>query len=238
MNEANEANEANNVNLAPEYRGFLVAIEGLDGSGTTSQARLAAANLKRLGIPSHLTREPSDNPIGRLIRNFIVGNYGFDGSPIDPATLALLFAADRLDHLQREVEPQIAQGRVVVSDRWYHSSLAYQSPPGGDLSMQWVREVNVRSRVPDLTIFLRVDPEIAAKRRVAAGRAQELFDDQETQRRVYAGYVSALEFVEERGERVVYLNGEDPVEVVEVHISRLIGGLVFGKGAYQGAVPA
>jgi dTMP kinase len=132
--------------------------------------------------------------------------------------------------LQREVEPQLARGRVVVSDRWYHSSLAYQGDPGSGLSIG-------RIRAPDLTIFLHVDPAIAARRRVAAGRALEMFDDEEIQRWVRDvpctawGYMSALGLVRERGERLVMLDGEASMGAVEANISRLINDLVLAAAS-------
>jgi dTMP kinase len=154
----------------------------------------------------------------------LVGRYSIDGQGVDPATLALLFAADRMDHLQREVEPQLAAGRVVVSDRWYHSSLAYQSDRVVDLG--WIAACNARARRPDLTIFLRIDPEIAAERRVAAGRTQELFDDVETQRRVNEGYGRAIKLVMTLGERVEVLDGKLPVEEVAAQVAALVDNLV------------
>ncbi len=92
----------------------------------------------------------------------------------------------------------------MVSDRWYHSSLAYQ---GTSADRDWIAQLNVRARAPDLTIFLRVDAEVAADRRLAAGRTQELFEDLEMQRRVQDGYVDAIRRVTTRGERVEVLDG-------------------------------
>src|SRR5262249_48635759 len=106
---------------------MLVVLEGLDGAGTTTQARRLGAALEAAGPPAGLTREPSDGPVGRLLREMLTGGHALPGgAAISQATFSLLFAADRLDHLQREVEPALARGAVVVSDRWYHSSLAYQ----------------------------------------------------------------------------------------------------------------
>src|SRR5258706_9969931 len=175
--------------------GRLIVIEGLDGAGTTTQARRVC---EHFGATAHLTREPSDGPIGRLIREMLTGYHaiavafggeaGHSGS-ISQGTFGLLFAADRLDHMQREVEPQIAAGVTVVSDRWYHSSLAYQ---GTGADRDWIATLNARARRPDLTVFLKVRPEIAAQRRVAAGRPQELFETQKTQQAVYAGHKATI----------------------------------------------
>ena len=75
----------------------LIAIEGIDGAGTTTQARLLHQALDAVGIPAHLTREPSDGPIGLLLRQILAGAH----TPTDSTTLSLLFAADRADHLGR-----------------------------------------------------------------------------------------------------------------------------------------
>lgn len=194
----------------------LVVIEGLDGAGTTTQARLVVEALRQRGTPAHLTREPSDGPVGRLIREMLTGQHSIDGQPLSQTTFSLLFAADRLDHLQREVEPALARGEVVVSDRWYHSSLAYQ---GTAAERAWIDLLNQRARRPDLTILLRVRAETAARRRLAAGRAQELFEDLAMQERVAAGYDQVFASLIDR-EPVVVLDGEREIDRVFAEVMR------------------
>lgn len=207
-------------------RGRLIVLEGLDGAGTTTQARRLVELLRERGQETHLTREPSDNPIGRLLREFLVGGHTLPTGSVRQETFALLFAADRIDHVQREVEPELAAGRIVVSDRWYHSSFAYQGQ--GDWQdgkygrCSWIAILNQHALRPDLTIFLRVPPEVAADRRIAAGRAQELFEDLDTQRRVNAQYEATIEFLRRRGERVEVLDGECPMEEIGAQIMRLV----------------
>lgn len=193
--------------------GVLIVIEGIDGAGTTTQARRLVSALEADGIPAHLTREPSDGPVGRLLREMLAGEH----APVGATTLGLLFAADRADHIQREVEPALEAGKVVVSDRWYHSSLAYQ---GTDEARGWIRELNRRARVPDLTLLIEIDPEVAARRRARAGRSEELFDQIETQRRVAAGYRAVAE--ELAGvERIERVDGDRPEEEVAREVLRL-----------------
>jgi len=201
----------------------LVVLEGLDGAGTTTQARRLVADLEARGRAAHLTREPSDGPVGRLLREMLVGNHAITGASITQDTFSLLFAADRMDHLQREVEPALTAGAVVVSDRWYHSSLAYQ---GTGAERAWIRELNRRARRPDLTILLRVRPEVAAERRVAAGRAQELFEDLAMQQRVAAGYDAVVAELRGAGERIEVLDGEAAVDAVAAEIARMVAALV------------
>ena len=159
----------------------LIVLEGIDGAGTTTQTERLVAWLDGRGRRAHATREPSDGPVGRLLREILAGRH----HPVDATTMALLFAADRADHLQREVEPALARGDVVVSDRYYHSSLAYQ---GAGEERAWIRLLNARARRPDLTLFIEVPAEVGAARRAAAARPEELYDRLEMQRRVAAGY--------------------------------------------------
>lgn len=201
----------------------LIVLEGLDGAGTTTQSRRLAEHLRAAGRAVHATREPSDGPIGRLIRELLTGHHAIRDQAISQSTFGLLFAADRLDHLQREVEPQLAAGAIVISDRWYHSSLAYQ---GTGADRDWIATLNARARRPDLTIFLQVRPEIAAQRRVAAGRVQELFEDMRMQQEVEAGYHATIAELTALGERIESIDGELPADAVFQAILRLVEGTV------------
>lgn len=194
--------------------GALIVIEGIDGAGTTTQARRLCERLTAEGIACHLTREPSDGPLGRLLREILAGGH----APTDAATLSLLFAADRADHLQREVVPALERGMVVVSDRWYHSSLAYQ---GTGEDRAWIRELNRRARTPELTILLEVSAEVAAHRRASDRRPDELFDALETQRKVAGGYRAVVELLS-GSERIEVIDGELPADAVADRIAALV----------------
>jgi dTMP kinase len=200
--------------------GRLIVIEGLDGAGTTTQAKRLVDHFNAKGQRAHLTREPSDGPIGKLIREMLTGGHAISGQKISQGTFGLLFAADRLDHMQREVEPALEAGALVISDRWYHSSLAYQ---GTGADRDWIAALNARARRPDLTVFLKVRPEIAAKRRVDAGRVQELFEDMQMQQDVDAGYKATIAELTAAGERIEVLDGESSLDDVFAAILRLVG---------------
>ena len=189
----------------------LIVLEGLDGAGTTTQARRLVTYLEAHGQRAHLTREPSDGPIGSLLREMLVGKHAIPDAKLGQDTFGLLCAADRMDHLQREVEPQLASGAIVVSDRWYHSSLAYQ---GTGADRDWITQLNSRARRPDVTVFLRVRPEVAAARRVAAGRVQELFEDLRMQEEVAEGYRATIAELCALGERIETVDGELPQDSV------------------------
>ncbi len=198
---------------------FLV-LEGLDGAGTTTQTKRLVAHLRTHGRAAHATREPSDGPIGKLIREMLTGGHAIPDAALSQSTFGALFAADRLDHLQREIEPALAAGATVVSDRYYHSSLAYQ---GTGADRDWILQLNLRARRPDLTIFLQVRPEVAAQRRVAAGRVQELFEDLRMQEAVAEGYAATLAELQSHGERIEILDGETSPDTVFASILALVG---------------
>jgi dTMP kinase len=102
--------------------------------------------------------------------------------------MALLFAADRLHHVQAVIAPALARGRVVVSDRYVMSSLAYQ---GTLLGERWVAAINARAPRPDLTVFVDVPVAVAARRRAARGGGVDIYEVDETQRRVARAYREA-----------------------------------------------
>ena len=199
--------------------GTLIVLEGLDGACTTTQVRRLVEHIRASGGQAHATREPSDGPIGRLIREMLTGGHAISGATIAQSTFGLLFAADRLDHLQREVDPQLAAGVTVVSDRWYHSSLAYQ---GTGADRDWIAAINVRARRPDLTVFLEVRPHVAAQRRLDAHRVQELFEDIRMQEEVAAGYKATIAELRAQGERIESIDGEAQADAVFDAILKLV----------------
>jgi len=204
--------------------GRFIVLEGLDGAGTTTQARLLGERLRGLGRRAHVTAEPSGGPVGSLLRQVLQKRInGGAGDGFDPDALALLFAADRLDHLSAEVLPRLAAGEDVVSDRYTLSSLAYQSLTTGDAG--WVETINGRARAPDLTIFLRVRAGLALGRRRGAGTTPELYEVDAFQRRVARSYERALAALRSGGQRIEVLDGEQPVEQVAEAVARLVAAL-------------
>jgi dTMP kinase len=163
-------------------KGAFIVIEGLDGSGKSTQAKLLAAKLKK----SHnavCTAEPSRGKIGKFIRNRIL--Y----SPTRPPTSveALLFAADRIEHIKNEVLPALETGQLVVSDRYLYSSLAYQGSAG--LSLDWIEAVNQHALKPDLALFIDVAPETVLKRLKRKKSVMETLQTQQNVREIYLKYV-------------------------------------------------
>jgi dTMP kinase len=196
----------------PRRRGRLIVLEGLDGAGTTTQSRLLGERLAAEGRKVHVTAEPSRGPVGALVRQVLTRRVvGSDGA-FDAAALALLFAADRLDHHAVDVAPKLAEGIDVVSDRYTLSSLAYQGLATGD--MAWVEQVNARAPAADVTVFLRTRPEVSLRRRRAASLDREIFEESSFQRRVAQSYDRAIGRLRAAGEEVVEVDGEASVEIV------------------------
>ena len=192
--------------------GRFVVLEGLDGAGTTTQAERIASALRADGHKVRVTRQPSDGPVGSLLRLALTGRVGLPNGqgPLSEDALALLFAADRLDHIHAVVEPAVARGEVVLCDRYVLSSLAYQ---GSALPMAWVEQVNARARRPDVTLFLEVPAKVAADRRRARGADAELFEADERQAKIARQYLAAIRRRSGK-ERIVRLDGSKPVEAV------------------------
>ena len=143
-------------------RGCFFALEGIDGSGKSTQLPLLARRLEEAGFPCLQTREPTDGPVGSLLRRVLTGQVTCDSRVAAP-----LFVADRLDHLLRPEDGLLAVlegGTTVLCDRYLFSSYAYQSV---DLSLDWVIGANrpcADLLRPDATLFLDVEPELALAR--------------------------------------------------------------------------
>ena len=175
-------------------QGAFICIEGLDGCGKTTQAKLLA---KKLG-KSHnavYTAEPSRGKIGTYIRNSYL--YGEKRRSI--VLEALLFAADRIEHLETEVLPALREGCLVISDRYVYSSLAYQGAAG--LSLEWIETVNEHARKPDLAVFVDVDLETVMHRLKARKSVMENTETLQKVRDVYLGFVAKAELVRIDGNR-------------------------------------
>jgi dTMP kinase len=211
--------------------GLFIVLEGIDGVGTTTHTRHLAEGLRARGLPVHTSREPSDGPIGVQIRQILTGRIVVPGmhGPRPPSwtTMALLFAADRMDHVESSIVPNLMDGVTVLSDRYYHSSVAYQSITGGGdaEAVEWVKALNRHARRPDLTIVLDVPDEVAAKRRATRTAGREMFDDLELQAQLAAFYRDIDQHFP--GERIAHVSADRPVDEVAAdvmaHVKRLRG---------------
>jgi len=196
-------------------KGTLIAIEGLDGSGKTTISKAIVKWLSNIGLDAMYTAEPSTSPIGELIRSkIILGEFRKDAR-----IEALLFAADRLWHVLYEIKPLLEKGKIVVTDRYYFSSIAYQGALGIDL--EWIKILNRFVVKPDLAIYIDVTPEEALARKKKEG-LKILFENLEYLRRVRQLY---LDMVKDGELRLV--NGMKRLEEVLNDVKSIIGNLLF-----------
>jgi len=192
-------------------KGFFICVEGLDGCGKTTQAKLLVKKLKK-SYGAVYTVEPSRGKIGTFIKK-----YCLHGKKRLPSIVeALLFAADRFEHVENEVLPALNEGKLVISDRYVYSSLAYQGVAGLDL--EWIKKINEHALRPDLAIFIDVDPEIVIKR---LKRKKSVMENLETQRKVREVY---MKFVE-NGELVKIDGNKSKKEVANEILTLILGFL-------------
>lgn len=212
--------------------GKLIVFEGVDGAGTTTQTQLLCERMRAQNLPVHATAQPSSGPIGSLLRQALTGRLVVTGAtsaarPPAWTTMALLFAADRMDHLDSELLPNLNDGIAVVCDRYYHSSAAYQSVAGGGPdAIAWIAELNRHARRPDLTLVLSVPPAVAAERRRQRRGQAEIFDDDELQRGLCAFYDQLAVYFP--GERVVQVDGTGSAEAVSERVWTCVRPLFGG----------
>lgn len=153
--------------------GKFIVFEGIDGAGTTTHSIALARWLKSIDQPAIWTMEPSSGSIGQDIRRRLASGDGVD----DARMMALLFAADRADHLKRVIEPAVAAGIHVVCDRYAYSNVAYQGARQDEAFAFWIKDVNDPFLDPDLAVFLQVPLDVAAARRAERGGIAEAYED-------------------------------------------------------------
>ena len=190
-----------------QKRGAFIVIEGLDGSGKTTQAKLLATKLSQ----SHralYTAEPSQGRIGKFIRKSCL----YEEKRLLNTVEALLFAADRLEHVENEIKPALQEGRLVISDRYIYSSLAYQGSAG--LSIDWIEEINKYALKPDFAVFIDVAPETVLRRLRRRKSVMETLETQRKVREIYLQFVAKGDLLRIDGDKPVEDVVEDLVEVV------------------------
>jgi len=188
-------------------RGILIVLEGGDGAGKTAQARILRSSLETKGYKVHPTAEPSRTAVGRLIRRNLLQT-----EKMLPEVEALLFAADRFLHLQSEIRPALAAGKVVVCDRYMYASFAYQGAQG--VNLNWLREINRFAEKPDLAIYLDVPPDMGLKR---IRRKKSLLEKLQLQRQVREEYLKLV-----RAGELVLVDSNQPIERVSEAILALV----------------
>lgn len=205
-------------------KGLFIALEGIDGSGKSTQAKLLTARLQQAGHKVHATYEPTNGHVGRLLRSILKGEQKADNRVI-----AGLFLADRLDHLLNEqdgIVKLINDGYTVITDRYYFSSYAYH---GTHMDMDWVIDANrmcASTLRPDINIFIDVEPE-TAMRRIIDSRAQvELYETHDNLLKVRAKYMEAFHKLESV-EKIMKVKGDRPAAAIAADIWEIVNNLRF-----------
>ena len=196
--------------LGAPMKGKLVSIEGIDGCGKTTHVRLLAEWLRARGYKVIVTDEPTDGVIGRVIKRALRGEL-----KLPVAVEALLFAADRVQHIAEVIRPALKAGKIVVTERYFYSSLAYQSARG--LSMTWLEGINRAAIRPNLSILIDVPAEVALQRIKRSRRLDKFERDLRLQRQVRVNY---LRIARLRGLKVV--DGARPVDEVQADIRKIV----------------
>jgi dTMP kinase len=196
-------------------KNLFIAFEGIDGSGKSTQVKLLAQKLENEGHKVYTTCEPTDSPIGKIIRDIF--SHKLAG---DHRTIAGLFVADRLDHLLNKTSgilKLLEDGYTVITDRYYFSSYAYQSPY---MDLDWVINANSLSAGllrPDLNIYIDISPEISIERIKKGRTSVELYETLENLQNVRKKYFEVMELL--KGEEKLFItDGNKPAEVIAENI--------------------
>lgn len=191
----------------------FIVIEGIDGAGTTTQSRMLVQALAAAGEPVHLTCEPTDGCIGRLIRQVLAGSY----CRITPAAMAHLFAADRYEHVHAPdggILQHLNSNSWVVTDRYLFSSLAYQGP---DVGFQRVLQLNSGIPLPEWVFHLDV-PSSAAMQRLTERESLDIYENNDFQHQVSQAYQKTYTLFSPHNSGWKMLDGTQSAEKIHAEI--------------------
>jgi dTMP kinase len=196
-------------------RGKFIVFEGPDGSGLTTQATLLKDWMERQGLAVYLTKEPTPGPVGSLIRLALGGRLSLSGSNHDnDAIIALLFAADRMDHLATDIVPKLEAGVHVICDRYYLSTFAYQSR---SMDLEWLRTLHAHCIRPDLTILLDVSPEVSCERIAEHRWHVEIYENKTMLEGVRRRYHEIAALLRSEGHDIRTVPGDGGRTINQVH---------------------
>jgi dTMP kinase len=206
-----------NLRRTTMIEGHFIVLEGIDGSGTTTQAGELKKKFSKLGLPAHVTAEPTNGPIGGIIRQVLSGRLVMRlpqaVAPLNWKIMSLLFAADRQDHVDAEIVPNLQEGVNVISDRYMYSSVVYQSASSEDEdSAAWVTTLNRYVKSPDLVLYLKVSPDVAVERCRTRDKETEIYEDPDFQKKLAVKYDSLQTMFPT--DNIVVIDGDRSVEEV------------------------
>lgn len=202
---------------------MFISFEGIDGVGKSTQIRLAEEYLRSRGKDVVCTLEPGGTDLGQEIRNLLLHRKG----DVAPRSEALLYAADRAHHVATKVRPALNEGKVVITDRYLDSSVAYQGA-GRKLSADEIRNISlwaVDGLLPDLTVLVDLDPEIAAERRKGTGQEADRLEREKIDF-FQAVRNEFLKLAAAEPERFLVVDATQTPEQIFVHISKKLDELL------------
>ncbi len=223
--------------------GRFVVFEGLDGSGTTTQMQQVTELLRAEGVAEHvyMTSEPTSRTLGAAARFHVIGE-----TSLNERSIALAFSGDRLDHVAKDIRPQIERGAWVVCDRYYLSTLAYQgarlgaadaATPGDidwqqvDEELEWLWQLNKHALRPDVTIFLEATRETRERRTQVKQWQADRYDERRLADVIEAVHDRAVAFLEARGMAIHRVDANRDVGRVAGDALQLILGQPAGPVA-------
>ena len=217
--------EADQNNTAPGSReasllvagGLFVVFEGIDGTGKSTQLRLLAQHMREKGFAVVPTREPTDGPFGKKIRELFVNR-----ETVSREQELELFIADRREHVQKVIAPALAEGRVVVCDRYYLSTVAYQG--ANNMDIESILKKNSDFPVPDLAVILKIDPAESIYR-ITNHRNENpnSFEKEENLRKVAAIFDTM------RFPYIKTINGADSIEHIHQQVVKAVEHILSRK---------
>ncbi|MFX1295298.1 MAG: dTMP kinase [Promethearchaeota archaeon] len=190
--------------------GKFIVLDGIDGSGTTTHSKILRKWLKNRGYSVLFTREPTTRKIGTLIQKII--KIDKTSSIVD----ALLFAADRIDHLEKVIRPALKANKIVISDRYVESSIAYQTAAG--IEMNWILELNKFAEKPDLIIILDIEPEVGLSRKA---KVSDKFENVTFLHKVRENYLQRA-----KNKHYPVINTNRPINQVQVDLQELVQTII------------
>ena len=205
--------------------GKLIVFEGVEGCGKTTQMHLFSQWLESLNISVVLTREPGGTELGKDLRVLLLSNSA--NKPVSDITELLLYAADRAQHIEEELKPNLAMGKYILCDRYTDSTIAYQGY-GRGLDMSLINNLNqiaTGGLTSDITIWLDVDVEVGLSRKRGQAKLDRI--EQETiafHRRVQRGYT---ELAASNPSRIVRIDGNNSQDIVQKNIQEILQKRLF-----------
>ena len=202
---------------------MFIAVEGIDGSGKSTTIREIKRYLESKGEAVYLTAEPTTLATGKIVRNFLSETNSY--TPLIHEMLALAFAADRINHLREEIWPALRKKQTVITDRYFFSSVAYQSL---NVSYEWVKGINRFATLPDVLVFIDVSVDKAVERLTKFRTSTEIYEKRDLLQQIDRNYREVIKEFEDNL-KVIYLNGNLDIDKIYSDVEEKFAPLFADK---------